>query len=268
VPAAIALGLITLLTQRLVNQVVDASETFGQRFLTESVSTTFQDALNRLFGDLTQDVQLRDSAITPQGQLPQLWLPTPPPHRLNPRLDLRLSEDRATSVPSPRARPRTSPAPTTATPTPTAANGRSRRSNPDRAELGDHRKRPPRRARCSRCGPRRPDRHGWRTRRSRARRGCTPAVRGSVMRQHDTCWSLATTVSISIDRLPPLHSRDLRRTSRTSRSVDERPASGITDESTRPRSRGARRGTAEVHAVATLVTAYSKESGDIGGHGP
>ncbi len=98
-------GPITLLAQHLVAQVVDAFETLGQRFLTaalRSVSTTFQDALNRLFGDLTQDVQLRDAAITPQGQSLQLWLPTPPPHRLNPRLGLRLSEDRATSVPSPR----------------------------------------------------------------------------------------------------------------------------------------------------------------------
>ena len=65
------------------------------------VSTTFQDALNRLFGDLTQDVQLRDAAITLQGQFLQLWPPMPPPHRLNPRLGLRKSEDRATSVPSP-----------------------------------------------------------------------------------------------------------------------------------------------------------------------
>jgi hypothetical protein len=95
--AAVLLGPITLLVQHLIDQVVEAFETFGQRFLTaalHSVSVTFQDALNRLFGDLTQGVQLRDAAITPQGLFLQLWLPTPPPHRLNPRLGLRLTEDR------------------------------------------------------------------------------------------------------------------------------------------------------------------------------
>jgi hypothetical protein len=96
--AAIALGPITLLAQHLVDQIVDAFETVGQRLLTaalHSVTTTFQDALNRLLGDVTQgDVQLRDAAITRQGLFLQLWLPTPAPHRLNPRLGLRLTEDR------------------------------------------------------------------------------------------------------------------------------------------------------------------------------
>ena len=95
--AAIALGPITLLAQHLVDQVVDAFETLGRRVLTaalHSVSTTFQDALNRLFSDLTEGVQLRDAAITPQGLFLQLWLATPSPHRLNPRLGLQVSDDR------------------------------------------------------------------------------------------------------------------------------------------------------------------------------